>query len=75
MRPRWKGLAQHNARNFGGLMPVQEFAERRVLWVELQPRDSQHPLSPLTQLLSLRQHRTHSGVAAEAAGGLGGGPA
>ena len=38
---------------FGALTPVQEFVERRVLWVELQPRDGQPPITPLARVLSL----------------------
>jgi predicted transposase YdaD len=38
---------------FGALTPVQEFLERRVLWVELQPRDGQPPITPLARVLSL----------------------
>ena len=55
----WRGdwlvvvICPHRELNFGALLPVREFVERRVLWVELQPRDGQHPLPPLTQVLSL----------------------
>ena len=32
-------VCPHRGLQFGALTPVQEFVERRVLWVELQPRD------------------------------------
>ena len=32
---------------------MQEFVERRVLWMELQPRDGQPPITPLARVLSL----------------------
>ena len=46
-------ICPHRALNFGNPTPVQEFLDRRVLWVELQPRDGQPPATPLTQVLSL----------------------
>jgi predicted transposase YdaD len=46
-------ICPHRELNFGEPMPVQEFVERRVLWVELQPRDGQPPATPLARVLSL----------------------
>jgi predicted transposase YdaD len=46
-------ICPHRGLNFGELTPVQEFVERRVLWVELQPRDGQPPATPLARVLSL----------------------
>ena len=46
-------ICPHRELHFGNPTPVQEFLERRVLWVELQPRDGQPPASPLTRVLSL----------------------
>jgi hypothetical protein len=46
-------LCPHRALNFGNPTPIQEFLDRRVLWVELQPLDGQLPAPPLTQVLSL----------------------
>jgi predicted transposase YdaD len=39
--------------NFGALIPVREFVEHRVQWIELIPRDGLPPREPLTQVLSL----------------------
>ena len=36
-------ICPHRDLHFGDPTPVQEFLERRVLWVELQPRDGQLP--------------------------------
>ena len=46
-------ICPHRGLHFGALTPVQEFVERRVLWVELQPRDGQSPITPLARVLSL----------------------
>jgi predicted transposase YdaD len=46
-------ICPHRGLQFGALTPVQEFVERRVLWVELQPRDGQPPITPLARALSL----------------------
>lgn len=46
-------ICPHRGLHFGALTPVQEFVERRVLWVELQPRDGQPPITPLARVLSL----------------------
>ncbi len=46
-------LCPHRALNFGNPAPIQEFLDRRVLWVELQPLDGQPPAPPLTRVLSL----------------------
>jgi len=46
-------ICPHRGLQFGALTPVQEFVERRVLWVELQPRGCQPPSTPLARLLSL----------------------
>ena len=46
-------ICPHRGLQFGALTPVQEFVERRVLWVELQPRDGQAPITPLARVLSL----------------------
>jgi hypothetical protein len=46
-------ICPHRDLKFGARSPVQEFVERRVLWVELQPRDGRPPATPLTQVLSL----------------------
>lgn len=49
----WEGdwrvvvICPHRGLQFGTLTPVQEFVERRVLWIELQPRDGQPPITPL----------------------------
>ena len=40
-------ICPHRELQFGALIPVQKFVERRVLWVELQPRDGQPPITPL----------------------------
>ena len=46
-------ICPHRGLHFGALTPVQEFLERRVLWIELQPRDGQAPITPLARVLSL----------------------
>jgi predicted transposase YdaD len=46
-------ICPHRELNFGPRAPVQEFVERRVLWVELRPRDGRPLATPLTQVLSL----------------------
>jgi len=46
-------ICPHRGLHFGALTPVQEFVERRVLWIELQPRDGQAPITPLARVLSL----------------------
>lgn len=46
-------ICPHRGLHFGALTPVQEFVERRVLWIELQPRDGQSPITPLARVLSL----------------------
>jgi predicted transposase YdaD len=46
-------LCPHRALNFGNPTPIQEFLDRRVLWVELQPVDGHLPATPLTRVLSL----------------------
>ena len=46
-------ICPHRGLQFGALTPVQEFVERRVLWMELQPRDGQPPITPLARVLSL----------------------
>ena len=46
-------ICPHSGLHFGALTPVQEFVERRVLCVELQPRDGQPPITPLARVLSL----------------------
>ena len=39
--------------NFGPIIPVREFVEHRVRWIELLPNDGQEVSEPLTQVLSL----------------------
>jgi predicted transposase YdaD len=46
-------ICPHRDLNFGNPTPIQEFLDRRVLWVELQPRDGQPPATPLARVLSL----------------------
>jgi predicted transposase YdaD len=46
-------ICPHRQLDFGNPTPVQEFVERRVLWIELQPRNSQVPITPLARVLSL----------------------
>ena len=46
-------ICPHRELDFGNPTPVQEFVERRVLWIELQPRDGQPPITPLARVLSL----------------------
>lgn len=46
-------ICPHRGLQFGTLTPVQEFVERRVLWIELQPRNGQPPITPLARVLSL----------------------
>lgn len=46
-------ICPHCGLQFGALAPVQDFVERRVLWMELQPRDGQPPITPLARVLSL----------------------
>ena len=39
--------------NFGSSLPVREFLEHRVRWIELLPSDGQDVTEPLTQVLGL----------------------
>ncbi len=47
------GDLSHRHLDFGTLMPVREFIEHRITWIELQPRVCDPPHEPLTQALSL----------------------
>jgi predicted transposase YdaD len=47
-------ICPHRQLDFGALTPVQECVERRVLWIELQPRDGQTPITPLERVLSMQ---------------------
>ena len=46
-------ICPHRELNFGAPLPVREFLEHRVIWVELQPRDGQPPATPLARVMSL----------------------
>jgi hypothetical protein len=46
-------ICPHRELNFGAPLPVREFLEHRVIWVELQPRDGQPQATPLARGLSL----------------------
>ena len=47
-------ICPHRHLNFGSPVPVREFLEYRVRWIELQPREAaEEPAAPLTRVLSL----------------------
>ncbi len=56
---RWKRdwlvvvICPNRTMNFGPIVPVREFVEHRVRWIELVPSDGQAVGEPLTQVLSL----------------------
>jgi predicted transposase YdaD len=46
-------ICPYRGLHFGDATPIQEFLDRRVLWVERQPRSGSPPATPLTRVLSL----------------------